>query len=383
MNISVDILPILDPQKTGVGWYTYNIIKYMALNNDIKKYKFEFLGFDFLGRRNNTEVKELLKEWFPNSEYKIFKMMPYGIYRRIWDYIPFSYNYLFNSKSNLYNFFNFIVPQKINGYVINTVYDMVYKVYPNTMTKANYKRLDKELARSCERADLIITISNNSKQEIINYLGISGDKIRIVPCGVDLNFYKPVYKNEILNKYNIQKPYFLYIGTLEPRKNIKNLILAFNDFLKKNNCNDVKLVIGGKKGWMYEEIFKTVQELKLENDIIFLGYVPIEDMSALYSNAVSFIFPSLYEGFGIPPLEAMACGCPVIVSNTSSLPEVVGDAGILINPFDVEELSNAMYYVYCDNDLRNELKKKSIIQAGKFSWELAAQKIIDIYKEFE
>ncbi|KHO61984.1 Glycosyltransferase [Thermoanaerobacter sp. YS13] len=382
MDISIDILPILDSHKTGVGWYTYNIIKYMALNNEIKKYNFEFLGFDFLGRRNNTEVKEMLEKIYPNSKYKLIKLIPYGVYRRIWDYLPFTYNYMFNSKSNLYCFFNFVIPHKIDGYVINTVYDMVYKVHPNTMTKANYKRLEKELARSCERADIIVTISNNTRKEIIEYLKVPANKIRIVPCGVDTNFYKPIDGKKILSKYKIEKPYFLYIGTLEPRKNIRSIVRAFNNILKKAN-HDVILVIGGKKGWMYDEIFKTVKELRLENDVLFLGYVPIEDMPALYSNAISFVFPSLYEGFGIPPLEAMSCGCPVIVSNTSSFPEVVGNAGILVNPLNIEEISDAMYRIYCDNNLREDLKQKSINRAKEFTWESAAKKMINIYKEFE
>lgn len=383
MNVSLDILPILDPYKTGVGWYTYNLIKNMANIKSKDEYKFEFLGFDFLGRRNNIDVKDMLKTLYPNCNYKIYKMMPYGIYRRIWDYLPIYYNNLFRSQSDIYHFFNFIVPPKIKGHIVNTVHDMVFKKFPNTMTKANYKRLEKNLKRSCDNSDIIITVSDNSKKEIMEYFNMPERKIRIVPNGVDLNFYKPIRNVNVIKKYKIEKPYFLYIGTLEPRKNIPNLIRAFNILLQKLNKKDIILVIGGRKGWRYDEIYKCVEELKLEDDVLFLGYVPIEDMPALYTQAISFVFPSLYEGFGIPPLEAMACGTPVIASNTSSLPEVVGDAGMLVNPYDIEELSNAMMKIYEDNHFREKLKSLSLDRSKQFTWINAANKLLEVYKIFK
>jgi glycosyltransferase involved in cell wall biosynthesis len=173
--------------------------------------------------------------------------------------------------------------------------------------------------------------------------------------------------------------YFLYIGTLEPRKNIQSIIRAYK--ANEGRFKGVKLVIAGRKGWMYEEIFKLVREFRLQNDIYFPGYIEDGDVPLLYRGAEAFVFPSLYEGFGMPPLEAMACGVPVITSNTSSLPEVVGDAGLRINPKDIEQLSYAMVKILEDSELRVNCVKKGLERAQNFTWENSAKKVIDIYHE--
>jgi glycosyltransferase involved in cell wall biosynthesis len=374
MKIVIDIQPIFK-YKTGIGWYTQKLLKQLNSNEII----FEGHGFNFLNRNNIQNDLANLK--FKN---KINSLMPYGIYRRIWHYLPISYNALFDSNADIFHFFNYIVPPKIKGKVIVTVYDMVYKLYPETMTKRNYKRLDKELKRSVDRADKIITISENSKNEIIKFLNVDATKIEIVYPGIDRINYTKKYSNDEINKvkkkYKLPSKYILYLGTLEPRKNIVRIIESYSK-LKTQINEQIYLVIAGKKGWMYEEIFKKVESLGLENDVIFTGYVDEIDKHLLYKMSEVFVFPSLYEGFGMPVLEAMAAGVPVITSNTSALPEVVGDAGILINPNDVEELANAMKKVLEDKDLKQKLIKKGLTQSLKFSWEKSARKLLEIYKE--
>ena len=184
--------------------------------------------------------------------------------------------------------------------------------------------------------------------------------------------------DKVKARYKINRDYILFVGTLEPRKNITNIIRAYNmlpHHLKYNHL----LVICGKKGWYYEEIFRTVEELNLEDNVIFTGYVPDKDVPLLMNGAKVFVYPSFYEGFGLPPLEAMACGTPVISSNVSSIPEVVGNAGILVNPNNVEELSDAIVRVVSNEELRAQLSEKGLRQANKFSWRATVEKTVEVY----
>jgi len=172
----------------------------------------------------------------------------------------------------------------------------------------------------------------------------------------------------------------LNVGTLEPRKNVVTLMKAFRKLMEKG-FDGYKLVIAGDKGWLYEEIFKEVDRSDLKHEILFLGVVRDADLPMLYNCADMFVYPSLYEGFGLPPLEAMACGIPVIISNTSSLPEVIGNAGIMVDPGDVNSLSEAMYNVLEDKELRSQMSKNGLKRAKLFSWEKAAKEILEIYDE--
>lgn len=374
MKIALEIQPLLK-NKTGVGWYTQKILE--QFNNDI--FEFEGYGFNFLNRTDIREDMFSLK-----FKKKINRLIPYSIYRRIWYYLPVSYNTLFDSNAYIYHFFNYIVPPKINGKVITTVYDMVYKLYPETMTKRNHKRLDKELKRSVDRADKVITISENSKREIIEFLHVKDSKIEIVYPGIDRETYTRNHTQEamrrIREKYQLPSTFILYLGTLEPRKNIGKIIDAYAQ-LKTQMDKHIYLVIAGKKGWMYDEIFHKVENYGLKDDVIFTGYVEEKDKPLIYKMSKLFVFPSLYEGFGMPVLEAMAAGVPVITSNTSSLPEVAGDAGILVDPEDVVGLSDAMKKTLEDDTLRSQMIEKGFKQSLKFSWEKSAKKLIEIYKE--
>lgn len=307
--------------------------------------------------------------------------MHHGIYIRNIDLFKIlPYNWFFNSKADIYHFFNFIIPPNIKGKIVNTVYDMVFIRYPETMSKITHKIHQEHLKRSCNDADIILTISQNTKNEIMEFVKIDSDKIQIAYPAVDHSvFFQNKDYKLIKEKYNIKTDYILYFGTLEPRKNITSIIKAFKIVSEKNK--DISLVLAGRKGWMYDEIFALAEEFKLEDKIIFTGYVPEEDASAIYSCASAFIFPSLYEGFGIPPLEAMACGTPVIASNTSALPEVVGNAGILVNPLDIENIAFEMDRLINDDKLKKEYSEKGLTQAKRFSWEESAKKALEIYRE--
>jgi glycosyltransferase involved in cell wall biosynthesis len=183
-----------------------------------------------------------------------------------------------------------------------------------------------------------------------------------------------------LRRLGIFKNFILFVGSLEPRKNVRTLLKAYAEYLKADS-DQYLLVIAGGRGWLNDDLYALVTELGLERHVKFLGYVQESDLRCLYSVAKVFVYPSLYEGFGLPPLEAMACGAPVITSYTSSLPEVVGDAAILIDAHNVEELFHAMRTVLLDDDLRLQLRKKSLERAKLFSWERTAQETLTVYQE--
>lgn len=363
--------------KSGIGIYTYELTKRLQQYKDL-----ELNGhiFNFINRNDISKDLEGIE-----IEKKICSLFPYGVYRRIWNYIPIKYNWLFNDKADIYHFFNFIVPPRVNGKVITTVYDMTYKLYPETMDKNNLKRLNDDMEYSVNRSDKIITITESSKKDIIKFLDINPSKIEIIPCGVDYNTFNRVLCDEqklnVRKKYNLPQDYILYMGTLEPRKNIDSIIEAFALLKKQKDFDNIKLVIAGKKGWLFESIFDLVNKLGLNNQVIFTDYVDEIDKPIIYNMAKLFVFPSLYEGFGIPVLEAMASSVPVITSNVSSLPEVAGDAAILVDPKDIGGIAKNMIKILSDDHFKNELVRKGHTQAQKFTWEASAEKLYNIYKE--
>jgi len=237
------------------------------------------------------------------------------------------------------------------------------------------------LPRVLYSVDKIITISECTKKDIVKFYKIPEDKIKVILLAPD-PIYQPLSHDiiaPILSKYGVCAPYILYVGSLEPRKNIQTLIQGFAN-IKKRGLNH-KLIIVGNKKWEYSKLIRIVAESGLHNDVIFTGYLPDEDLPALYNGADLFVYPSLYEGFGLPPLEAMACGTPVITSNTSSLPEVVGNAGIKVDPQDVDQLSDAIYHVLTDENLRLSLIEKGLERSKQFSWERTATETWKVYDE--
>lgn len=379
MKIAFDVQPIITSNKTGVGFCEAGIIKALtSLYND-NEYLFNFFA---LGRKvNSNNINDYVQscckinscEWFSSYLYKIIK-----------SFLPIPYCMFFRQKADITHFFNFNIPPFVQGKKVVTIHDMAFKRFPETVRFKTKMSLALNIKKTLQIADKIITVSNFSKDEIINLFNVDGDRIAVVPNGVDFNLFKPNYDeakiNEIKNKYKIGAPYFLYLGTLEPRKNLIRLISAYNNYIKLT-ASSTLLVLVGQKGWMYDEIFEKVREFKLEKKVIFTGYVEDYEAPLLINGAIAFCFPSLYEGFGMPPLEAMACGVPVLTSNVSSLPEVVGDAAILVNPYSEEEITSGLIKLSNDEKLRKELSKKGLKQAKRFSWDNAATILNNIYKE--
>lgn len=378
MNITFDAQLLLKGEKTGIAWCAENILHRMPQYGQKLNLNCFTMGYS---DDNLAQVDKYRKLGYEINRCSWFHDV---IYRMIWNIIPVPYSLFFRKQTDCMIFFNYVLPPGTKGKKVIFVYDMSYKSCPETVRSRTRNLLNIALEKSCRRADKIITISEFSKQEIIRYLGIDEKKIVIMPCGVDFSVYHTDYSEEKVKtataKYNISSDYLLYLGTLEPRKNITRLIHAYARLTHKVP-NLPKLVLAGRKGWLYESIFDTVKELRLEENVIFTGYVEEKDAPLLMKGAKAFLFPSVYEGFGMPPLEAMACGTPVLTSNVSSLPEVVGDAGILTDPYSVESISEGIYKLLNNEGLREELIAKGLERVKKFTWDNSAEIVYQVLQD--
>ena len=268
--------------------------------------------------------------------------------------------------------------------VVLTIHDLTeYRLSTHySRSRRLYRKI--MLPISSRLADRIIAVSEYTKSDIVRFLRVSSSKIDVVSNAPSSRF-KPLsvteYKSVLKNKYGIAEPFILYVGQIQhPNKNLVRLLRAFCKIGSDFGVHH-KLVLCGKKHPSADIVYRTVNELHLKKDVIFTGYVPDEDLPYFYNNADLFVYPSLFEGFGIPPLEALSCGTPVIASNTSSLPEVIGNAGILVNPYDVDEIASSMIKVLRDETLQDKMRQKGLKQAEKFSWRKTAIMTLEAYKK--
>ncbi len=267
--------------------------------------------------------------------------------------------------------------------VVLTIHDLAFMAMPDTFPFG--KRIYKTLAvrQSVRSADRIIADSQATKDDCIKLLGIPEDEIKVIHNGIDSYFKKitePALLTNTRKKLGLFKNIILFVGTLEPRKNVIRLIRAYAHLCKSMHLEH-ELVIAGKKGWMYSGIFHEVERLGLKDRVHFLNYVSQQDLVNLYSMADLFVYPSLYEGFGFPPLEAMACEVPVVASNVSSLPEVLGDAALLIDPYSTDEMVAAMSKILSDVEFSQRLKAKGLERVKQYSWQNFAVQLLKVFEE--
>lgn len=377
-RIAVDGHVLLQKEKTGVGQTARYLINELAKNRNIDV-QINFV--DFFGYRCREFIKEYKRI---GCRIRFCWWLPYSIYVKMFEKFKIPYYFLFGKKNDITLFFEYWVPYGIGTKTANYVYDVNYRVYPETVEKSALKWLNDTLPLYCERSDIIITISNFSKKEIERYLGISDRRIQVVPCGVDCDKYKKetsLGRSDLIRKkYGIEGKYILYMGTLEPRKNIAILIEAYQ-MLAERNRQLPKLVIAGKKGWMYERLYQMVTDFGLKDQIVFTGYIEDDERVALMAAAELFVFPSLYEGFGIPPLEAMACGTPVIVSDAAALLETVGKNAMVFRSGDVTDLSCKIDALLSDEVRRNILRVSGRKWAENYTWKRAGKQLVDALKQ--
>ncbi len=268
---------------------------------------------------------------------------------------------------------------------IVTIFDLSFFYFKKMFKVSDYIQLKNWTGYSVKNAKYIVTISKSTKKDIVKFYDIDPKKIIVAYPGYDATIFKPFKDKEkiasFLEKYGIDQPYILYTGTIQPRKNLVKLIESFT------NIEGLKLVIAGKysgtgrQAWMTEEILSAPKKFGVEEKIIFTNYIPADELALLMNGATAYILVSLYEGFGLPALEAMACGAPVIASNVSSLPEVVGDAGLLVDPNSATQIEQAIRTIYTDKKLRNKLSKKSLERAKKFSWKKMTKEILEVFEK--
>jgi glycosyltransferase involved in cell wall biosynthesis len=290
------------------------------------------------------------------------------------------------------------LPKKIKKVMM--IFDLAFLHFEDTFTKRDFLQLKNWTGYSINKADAILTISQSSKKDILNSYKVDSKKVTVTYCGYDNELFQPVTDqgkiDEVKLRYGIEGRYVVFLGTIQPRKNLLKLIEAFSklSLSEKQGVASVhlpgvglKLVIVGKtsgegrQGWKYQEILEAPKRLGIEDKIIFAGFVPSQDLPAIFSGAEAYLLPSLWEGFGIPAVEAMACGTPAIVSNVSSLPEVVGDAGLLVDPNSVTQIEQAIRTIASDQKLHAKLAKMSLERAKKFSWEKMAKETIKVLEE--
>jgi len=367
IKIGIDARPMVEENKDGISLYTQNLIDEMIKDDSI----------DFVLYFNKKQANI--------NQSNVSNRILNGI-NIAWPQIRLSLDFIINRpKLDLFLSPAHSVPLYCPFKSIAVIHDLAYFKFREYFTKFDYFMLSKLTTNiAIKNASHLIAVSKSTKNDIVKYFDIPSKKISIVYQGFNSKIYYPQNLQEINDikiKYGIKNNYIIYVGTLQKRKNIVRLIKAF-ERMKKNDKISDNLVIVGKCGWLYDEIFEIVKKLNLDKEVIFTDYVPLNDLPTLISGAKFYILPSLYEGFGIPILEAMACKVPVIVSNTSSMPEVCQNAGLLINnPYSVEEIYQKMKRLYFDNNLRNRLSKKGLKRARDFSWEKCAQETINIIKK--
>ena len=289
---------------------------------------------------------------------------------------------LFTGRADLWHGLDFILPPSLRSSAIVTIPDLAFLNQPEHIEPARAASLRRAVAKAASQAEAIITFSEHTRRELLERLSVPAERVQVMPPGVSAAFQRvtdTMLLEATRHKFELQSPFILSVGTLEPRKNLIRLVQAF-DKIRRDRSGPRMLVLAGPNGWRYEEVYEVVNRLGLKNEVRFLGHVSDLELVLLYSLADVVALPSLYEGFGFALLDAMACGAPVVCSNAGALPEVAGDAALLVTPTDADALGTMLLRLLRNPRLRALLSKKGQAQAAKFRWEACAQKHLKLYE---
>ncbi len=384
-RIGIDIRCLAEGRRTGVEEYTLNLLAHLFEIDKENEYVLFFNSF----RSSKTDFSWLKK--YSNASLKKFsfpnKLLNFLFWYLDWPKIDrmiggadiiFMPNIIFGSVSR-------------KTKLILTIHDLSFERYPETFSrKRRLWHIFINTRKICRRADRIIAVSDSTKNDLESLYKIPSEKIQTIHSGISDKF-RIIDRNDeklikVKEKYNLPYKFILYLGTIEPRKNIVGIIKAFDQlqkFAEKNNLEEIskyKLVIAGSKGWMPKKIFSEIEKSACRDKIIRASFIADEDKEYVFNLASLFVYPSFFEGFGFPSLEAMRCGVPVIVSNNSSLPEVVGRAGILIDPDKPGEIYAAMKEIISNRELKEKLVAEGLKQAEKFNWKKTAEEFLEVLK---
>jgi len=375
MRIGIDCRTILNPGKgeqAGVGHYTYYLVKTL-LRLDRKN---EYVLF-FDSRMSCDKAQE-----FEQANVKI-KFFPFSQYRR---FLPVGYSHLLitgalmRERLDLYHAPATSVPLTYRGPTVVTVHDLAIYKHPKLFPGRQLLSTKFVVPRSIRRAKRVIAVSESTKRDVRQLFRVAEKRITVIPEG----FLKERAGKSVVDvreRYGLARPYVCFVGTLEPRKNMLNLIKGFQSVVNLPSMKKVDLILAGAPGWKYHNVIKAIKESGKSGRIRYLGYLPHQDKLHLIEHAAAFVFPSLYEGFGLPVLEAMSLGAPVVTSRVSSLPEVAGTAAVFVNPSRYKDIGQAIAKVVGNKQLRARLISEGQKRASQFTWDTVARETLAVYRD--
>ncbi len=367
VRVAIDVRKLHD---FGVGTYVRNLVNQLAQLDHDSEYvllcRKEDLG---LSQRLGPNFRDVVD---PSNQYSVAEQLT----------IPFHLNRV---KPHLFHTPHYVLPLLTPCRSIVTIHDCIHLVFPQYLqNRFAHKYARAAFYVATHRASRILTVSEASKQDILRFFRINEDKVTVIYNAIADTFYNPPPEDaveQVRERYQLHDPFVMYAGNVKPHKNIERLIDAFARLREDGEHDDLKLLISGSEVSKYATLRRAVHRYNLHKHVRFLGFQPEETLAALYRLANVFVFPSLYEGFGLPPIEAMASGTPVVVSNVSSLPEIVGDAGVLVNPYDAAAIADGIRRVLDDTALRADLIARGAVRARSFSWQESVKRVHAIYAE--
>jgi len=380
MTILIDIRPLMDAQYSGVSEYVYRLLQAIFSIDKKNQYILFCNAAHNVAKRLpnfNQENVKIVTKHVPN---KIFN------YAMLWPFSRPRFDKLVNEKVDIFFMPHLHFAAFSSGIKsVLTVHDLSFLVDKSFFSwRKNFWHCFVNVKKLTKKFSTIVAVSENTKRDLMAFCNLSEEKIKVIHSGIDQAFFNneinPEKISELKNRYQLNKPFILFLSTLEPRKNVEALVKAF-EIIKEKNNSDLELVLAGACGWKFKPILKRIKSSKYFKDIKLIDYVVAEDRQALYKLAQVLAYPSFYEGFGFPPLEAMALGTPVVAANVSSIPEITGDAAILVDPYNPLSLALALEQVLEDEKLRENLIIQGKNHSLNYTWDRAARAYLGLFEE--
>jgi glycosyltransferase involved in cell wall biosynthesis len=367
VKVCIDIQPAI-AQRAGVGRYTRSLVEHLgphAGDDELVLFSFDF--------KRKAEALQTA-----GATHRTIRWCPGRIAQRSWRTLGWPPFNAFSGPADLYHFTNFVKPPLTTGKSVVTIHDAAFLRYPDTMEERNYRYLSGRIGETVRQADAIITVSEFTARELTELLRVPPNRLFPIHLGLDAHL-KPAPEADLAamrKALGLARPYILTVGTLEPRKNTRFLVEVFEQLARF----DGDLVVAGMPGWKHEPALRKMRTSPCADRIRYLQFVEEQHLPALYTGASLFVLPSLYEGFGFPPLEAMACGTPAVTSAAGSLPEVVGEAGVIVQGFDEEHWAATLDALLEDAGRLDTLRERGFAHAREYSWDTTARRTWDVYR---
>lgn len=366
MRIAIDVRKLHD---FGIGTYIRNLLRYLASFDQSTEYAL------ICRPQDSQAIRDMAPNFVPIAD----GSRPYSFAEQFT--IPAR---LLQRHCDLFHAPHYVLPPLVPCRSVVTIHDCIHLIFPQYLpNRIAYAYAKASLWTAARRAERVLTVSETSKADIIRYCGVPADRVVVTPNAIDARFLEAPPEENLRNtreRYQLDGPFILYVGNIKPHKNLERLIESFH-LVRREGFDGLKLLIIGDQISRYPRLRRAVDRHRLHKHVRFLGFVPDDTLASLYRLATVFAFPSLYEGFGLPPLEAMASGTPVVAANTSSLPEVLGDAALLVDPYSPESMAEGLLQVLTDEALRARLTERGLARARTFSWEASVRRVREVYEE--